>query len=76
MSAELPPLAVQASRWHELNNSGEARAIADMARWLAGHARRCGLRVEIVQVSHAQAMGATHEEITVTPSREGYQSAA
>lgn len=74
MSAELPSLEAQAARYRELAESGEAKAIQNMVCMLSGYARSIGLRIEVREVSHACSMGATHEEITVTPSREGYQS--
>jgi len=74
MSAPLPSLAEQAERWCHLNASPEAGHARHLARTLVEFCREHGLCVEIVQVSHACSMGATHEEITVTPSRDGYQS--
>lgn len=74
MTTKLPSLEAQAARYRELAESGQAIAIQNMACMLSAYARSVGLRIEITQVSHAQAMGATHEIVTVTPSRDGYQS--
>lgn len=74
MSAALPSLEAQAARWRELNDGAAAVYLRRQLENLITTARQLGLRVEITQVSHARSMGATHEEITVTPSREGYQS--
>lgn len=74
MSGALPSLEAQAARWRVLN---ESEAKVDLLRLVSGAcalARSLGLRVEVREVSYACSMGATHEEITVTPSREGYQS--
>lgn len=76
MSAPLPSLQAQTDRWHELNDSQAAHYLRSQFQVLVATARQLGLRVEITQVSHAQAMGATHEIVSVTPSRDGYQSAA
>ena len=68
-------VSTQAARWHELNTSVEARMIRARARDLIADARSLGLRVEIVTVSDGlPRMGGHHEQFTVTPSREGYQS--
>lgn len=74
MSAALPSLEAHAERWRELNDSKAAFYIRRELENLALTARQIGLRIEVREVSHACSMGATHEEITVTPSREGYQS--
>lgn len=74
MSAALPSLDAQAARWRELDESKNARIIRAQLQKIVQSARDLGLRVEIHQVSHACSMGATHEEIIVTPSRDGYQS--
>lgn len=74
VSAALPSLEDQAARWHELDASEEAKFIRENLMFYVARARYFGLRVEVKQVSHAPSMGATHEEITVTPSRDGYQS--
>jgi hypothetical protein len=74
MAADRPSLEAQAERWRALNESGQANHLRRELLNLVATARQLGLRIEITQVSHFQAMGATHEEITVTPSREGYQS--
>lgn len=74
MTAPLPSLEAQAARWRELNECAEAKFIRENIEFFVRIARGLGLRVEVTQVSHACSMGATHEEITVTPSREGYQS--
>ncbi len=74
MTADRPSLEVQAERYRELDESVVARSLRRRAEDLIRDARALGLRVEITQVSHACAMGATHEVATVTPSREGYQS--
>ena len=74
MPNESPSLEAQAKRYQDLAESGEAKAIQQTLCILATYARSIGLRIEVREVSHAQAMGATHEEITVTPSRDGYQS--
>jgi len=74
MSNERPSLEAQAARWDELNQSEQAEHIREQADHLVKLARRWGLRLEVAQVSHACSMGATHKEITVTPSRDGYQS--
>lgn len=76
MSADRPSLEVQAARWRELNESTQANYLRRQLENLVTTARQLGLRIEIAQVSHAQAMGATHEVVTVTPSRDGYQSVA
>ena len=73
MSARLPSLEAQTDRWHELNDSSQAHYLRRQLQSLVATARQLGLRVEITQVSHAQAMGATHEIVSVTPSRDGYQ---
>ncbi len=67
-------LVAQADRWRELDNSAAAEFLRTILAGLVSHARANGLRIEVREVSHAQAMGATHEEIVVTPSRDGYQS--
>lgn len=74
MSAALPSLAAQTERWNELNHSRQANYIRRNLEVLVATARQQGLRIEITQVSTAPSMGATREVITVTPSREGYQS--
>jgi hypothetical protein len=74
MSAERPSLEAQAARWHELNTSGHAHYLRRQVDNLVSTARQLGLRIEVTQASHACSMGATHEIVTVTPSREGYQS--
>jgi hypothetical protein len=74
MSADRPSLEAQAARWHELNDSAIARMLRKRADDLVHDARALGFRVEIVNVPDGCAMGAYHEEIIVTPSREGYQS--
>jgi hypothetical protein len=74
MSGPLPSLAQQTERWHELNHSRSANYLRRQLEVLVTTARQQGLRIEITQVSHAKKMGATFEIITVTPSREGYQS--
>lgn len=76
MSAPLPSLEAQADRWHELNDSQAAHYLRRQLQSLVTTARQLGLRIEITQVSHAQAMGSTHEIVSVTPSRDGYQSVA
>lgn len=73
MSA-LPSLQAQSERWLDLNESRAAKYIRRELENIVFTARQLGLRIEVIQVSHVQAMGATHEEITFTPSREGYQS--
>lgn len=74
MSAPLPSLEAQAARWRELNESIDALRLRDHLNGLIIFARKQGLRIEVREVSHACSMGATHEEILVTPSRGGYQS--
>lgn len=74
MSADRPSLEAQAARWRVLDESMNARIIRAQLQKLVQSARDLGLRIEVREVSHAYSMGATHEEITVTPSREGYQS--
>ena len=74
MTAPLPSLAQQTERWNELNHSRSANYLRRQLEVLVTTARQQGLRIEITQVSHDRAMGATHEIVTVTPSREGYQS--
>lgn len=74
MSAELPSLEAQAVRWRELNHSTEAKHARYLAESLVCFCLDNGLRVEISTVSIAPAMGALDSVITVTPSREGYQS--
>ena len=73
MSAR-PSLEAQAERWRELNESSAAVYIRRELETLVTTARQIGLRIEVREVNHACSMGATHEEITVTPSRDGYQS--
>lgn len=73
MAAERPSLEVQAQTWRLLNEGSAANYIRRELENIVNTARQLGLRVEVTQVSHAQAMGATHEVVTVTPSREGYQ---
>lgn len=70
----IPSLEDQAARWRELDASPEAKFIRENIEFFVKMARVHGLRVEVAQVSHTCSMGATHEEITVTPSRDGYQS--
>lgn len=74
MNAALPSLEAQAERWRELNGSAAAVYLRRELENLVTTARQLGLRIEVREVSHSCRMGATHEEITVTPSREGYQS--
>lgn len=74
MSKPLPSLEAQAARWELLNTSFRAKQLRQHLQHVVNTARELGLRIEVRQVSHACSMGATHEEITVTPSREGYQS--
>lgn len=74
MSAERPSLEAQAARWHALNDGPAARYLRLQLENMVTTARQLGLRVEIRTVPDGCAMGAHHEEITVTPSREGYQS--
>ena len=74
MSAQRPSLEAQAAKWEELNSGFAAKYLRRQLDVLVRTARQLGLRIEITQVSHAPAMGTTHEIIIVTPSREGYQS--
>jgi len=74
MPNERPSLDEQAARWKSLNESYAAEDLRQLMRGAVQTARELGLRIEVRQVSHACSMGATHEEIIVTPSREGYQS--
>lgn len=74
MSSTLPSLDDQAERWRELNGSSAAAYLRRELETLVTTARQIGLRIEVREVSHACSMGATHEEIIVTPSRDGYQS--
>ena len=74
MSAALPSLEAQAARWHELNESVLARRLRLQIESIACEARAHGLRIEVAQVSIGHRMGCTTEIVTVTPSREGYQS--
>jgi len=71
----LPSLEAQAARWRELNESMLARRLRLQLESIACEARAHGLRIEVTQVSIGPRMGCTTERITVTPSREGYQSA-
>lgn len=72
--ADCPSLEVQAARWHELNSAPDANYLRRLLENAVETARSLGLRIEIRNVPDGCAMGAHHEEIIVTPSREGYQS--
>lgn len=72
--AERPSLEAQEIRWKDLAKSVEAHYLKRQLETLVLTARQLGLRVEIRNVPDGCAMGSHHEEIIVTPSREGYQS--
>jgi len=74
MSRPLPSLEEQAIRFAEIDSSTYAKYIRRELEIIVRTARQVGLRIEIVNVPDGCAMGAHHEEIIVTPSREGYQS--
>lgn len=75
MSAHsLPSLQAQAERWQELDQSPLARRLRLQLESIACEARAHGLRIEVAQVSVGHRMGCTTEHVTVTPSRDGYQS--
>lgn len=74
MTNPLPSLEAQAARWRELNESQLARRLRHQLESIACEARAHGLRIEVTQVSIGPRMGCTTEQITVTPSRDGYQS--
>lgn len=74
MSADLPSLESQAARWKELNESSGARYLKLELENLVETARQIGLRIEVTTVATDQRMGAVRSVVSVTPTREGYQS--
>lgn len=70
----LPSLEAQAARYRELDESSTARRLRLQLESIVCEARAHGLRIEVTQASIGHRMGCTTEHVTVTPSRDGYQS--
>ncbi len=74
MSAARPSLEAQGQRFEAMNAAEAALYLRRQIAILVITARQLGYRIEVVNVPDGHAMGLHHEEIIVTPSREGYQS--
>lgn len=65
-------LEEQTARFDRMNSAEAALYLRRQLAMICMTARQLGYRVEIVTVPDGFAMGSHHEEIIVTPSREGY----